>query len=89
MYRELFVATLTAAVWLTLCFLLFGMLYGLAGTVIGPARLMMWEASLGQVRLPYGVTISRISVWLYGLAVFAAVLPVNFYWLRRLHRPQR
>jgi hypothetical protein len=86
MFRELLLSTVLAATWLTLSFLLCGVLYGLAGSLFGPFQLMAWEESLGTIRLWNGMSIGRVSVWMYGIAVFVSVLPVNYYWLRRLHR---
>lgn len=84
MLRELILATALSAVWLTLSFLFFGVVHGVIGSLVGPIELMVWEDSLGRIDLWNGVSIARISLWIYGLAVFVAVLPVNYYWMRRL-----
>ncbi len=86
MKRELVLASVVAATWLTLSFLAFGLLYGFAGSVVGPLKLMAWEESLGRIYLWNGMSIARLSVWLYGALVFAVVLPINYYWLRRLEK---
>ena len=86
MSKELLLSSAVAATWLTLSFLSFGVLYGLASAVLGPFTLMAWENALGQVELLQGVTIGRLAVWFYGLAMFASVLPINYYWLRRERR---
>ncbi|MDX1739792.1 MAG: hypothetical protein R3178_00800 [Rhodothermales bacterium] len=87
MLRELILATVVSSIWLTLNFLFFGALHGFVGSLVGPLELMAWEESLGRIYLWNGVSIARISLWLYGLVVFAGVLPVNYYWMRRLRRP--
>ncbi len=86
MMRELILATFVSAVWLTLVFLFFGALHGLVAAPVGPIQLMEWEEALGRLYLRNGVSIARISLWIYGAAMFAAVLPVNYYWMRRLRR---
>jgi hypothetical protein len=84
MLRELVLSSVVAATWLTLAFLDFGLAYGLLGWLVGTIELIAWEGSLGRIYLWNGVSIARVSVWLYGAVVFAAVLPVNYYWIRRL-----
>ncbi len=89
MLRELILATVVSSIWLTLNFLFFGAVHGFVGALVGPLELMVWEESLGRIHLWNGVSIARISLWLYGLVVFVGVLPVNVYWMRRLRTATR
>ena len=89
MTRELILATFVSTIWLTLSFLFFGMIHGLMGSIVGPIQLAAWEETLGRIYLWNGVSIARISLWWYGASVFVAVLPVNYYWMRRLQKSAR
>ncbi len=86
MTRELLFATVVSAAWLTLCFLAFGFLYAMLSGIVGPFRLMAWEGMFGHIDLGFGATVARGALWMYGVAMFAALAPVNYYWLGRLHR---
>ncbi len=85
MHRELFVSTILSALWLSVCFVAFGFLYGLISKIVGPFRLMAWEGAFGQIEMLGGsISIGRVSIWAYSVLMIGACLPINRYWQRRL-----
>ena len=90
MNRELCLATIICAVWLSMCFLAFGGLYAFLGHAIGLQRMAEFESALGVIYLPGKVTsIGRVSLIFFGVAMIVGSFPINFYWLKRLRRENR
>ncbi len=85
MTRELVLSTVLSVVWLSMCFMCFGALYALLGEALGLQRLLEIEQVLGRIKLP-GTSISRVSLLFFSVAMVVGSLPINLYWLKRLHR---
>ena len=86
MTRELLFASIISAVWLAVCFVFFGVLYIGIGRLIDPSGLMQFENAWGVLQYGNGVSIPRLSLFVFGTAMFLACVPLNYYWLRRCRR---
>ena len=89
MTKELIFSSIVSAAWLAICFLLFGVLYIGIGFLIDPTGLMQFEDAWGMVRYGDNISISRVSLYFFGVSMFFAGIPINYYWLKRLNRERR
>jgi len=87
MNREVVLATVVSATWLSICFVSFGVLYSIM-VAVGGAKFLELEQASGWIDLVHGASISRLSLGAYVGAMLLATFPINLYWSRRLNRSQ-
>ncbi len=81
--KQLVVISIVSAMWLALCFVALGFIYIGIGYLFDPSGLMQFEDRWGHYHLAGRMSIPKLSVFVYGIAMFIASLPINYYWIRR------